>query len=65
MLKFHRSLPAALKHSGTWAGFGATLASMGQALDKPYATHAIVLGGICGFIATFIKSPNAEEEKSE
>ncbi|MHC5537648.1 hypothetical protein ACYOEI_05390, partial [Singulisphaera rosea] len=50
-------VPAALQHAGTLAGFAATLASVGQALDKPYSTHAIIAGGICGLIATVIKSP--------
>jgi hypothetical protein len=62
-MQFHTSVPSALRHAGTWAGFSATLASIGQGLDKPYATYSIIAGGICGMIAVIVKSPDNAEEK--
>jgi hypothetical protein len=58
MIQFHRSIPAALKHAGTWAGFSGVFTSLGSQLDKPYAMHMYGLSALCGMLAIIIKSPN-------
>ncbi len=62
MIQFHHSIPAALTHAGTWAGFSGVLTSLGSQVDKPISSYIYISAAICGMIAIITRSPDKEEE---
>ena len=62
MIQFHHSIPAALTHAGTWAGFSGVLTSLGSQLDKPISSYIYIIASICGMVAIITRSPDKEEE---
>jgi hypothetical protein len=61
MIKMHASIPEALKHPTTWAGFAGVLTPVASALEG--VMQHIVWGavGACGMVGVLLKSPNTPE----
>lgn len=62
MIKFHASIPAALKHPSVWAGISGAIASVAANLTGHMQTVLLSAGGLCSVVAIILKSPDTVDK---
>ena len=62
MIKFHKSVPTALKYPSVWAGISGAIASVASSLTGHMQTIFLTLSGFCSVVAIVLKSPNTIEQ---
>lgn len=66
MIKFHPSLPAAIKHASFWVAASTGLGTLGtQLANDVHKSLCFILSFVCGVLGASVQSPGTSENKPE